>query len=123
MRREWLGFPTQRRAPKGRALGRPSVPAQVVLSRGPTRVGDPQAPPPPPQSGPLARLTVLEETLLVKHGDGIDAEKGRLQQRVQRKGHGHPPGGPTDSSPPAARDVARPRPALPTAASEAQNAL
>lgn len=75
------------------------------------------------QPGPAAPLTVLEEALLVQHGDGIDAEQGCLQQRVQRKGHSQPPKGPADPSPAAAGDVAPPPPALPTAAAEARTAL
>jgi hypothetical protein len=62
----------------------------------------------------------------VQHGDSVDAEQGRLQQRVQCKGHGCPNAArrPSRSSPAATADVARPQPALtPTEAGAAQNAL
>lgn len=107
----WL--PPATKGPKSQALGGSSLPAQVVPSRGPALVRAPGALP-PPLPGPTDPLTVLEEALLVQHGDGIDAEQGRLQQRVQGKGHGRREltRRPTDSSAAAAGDVAPPQPAL-----------
>lgn len=61
---------------------------------------------------PTRALTVLEEALLVQHGDGIHAQQGRLHQGVQRKGHSYfklSPG-PTDFFPDTDQDVAPPLP-------------
>lgn len=75
-----------------------------------------------PAPSPAPALTVLEEALLVQHGDGVHAQQGRLQQGIQREGHCHPKQCRTDSFPDAARDVAPPpRPA--TGARAAQTAL
>lgn len=106
-------LPPATKGPKSQVRGGSSVAAQVVPSRGPALVRAPGTLP-PPLPGPTDPLTVLEEALLVQHGDGIDAKQGRLQQRVQRKGHGRrePTRRPTDSSAAAAGDVAPPQPAL-----------